>query len=54
LSPNSYPSAIRLLAEKRVDADAMVTHQFPLSEFEKAIAVKGQQGATSIKTVLVP
>jgi L-iditol 2-dehydrogenase len=54
LSPNTYPSAIRLLEEEAVDASSMVTHTFPLFEFEEAIAVKGKAGATSIKTVLTP
>ncbi len=54
LSPNTYPSAIRLLTEKRIDAPAMVTGTFPLSHYEEAIAVKGRAGMTSIKTVLIP
>jgi len=54
LSPNSYPSAIRLLAQGMVNATAMITHVFPLAEFEKAIAVKSQPGSTSIKTILIP
>jgi len=54
LSPNTYPLAIRYLAEGLVNAKAMVTHVFPLSEFEEAIAIKGRPGVTSIKTVLIP
>jgi L-iditol 2-dehydrogenase len=54
LSPNAYPLAIQYLAEGLVDARAMVTHVFPLAEYEEAIAVKGQPGVTSIKTVLIP
>ncbi len=54
LSPNAYPLAVRYLAEGMVDAAAMVTHVFPLAEFEQAIAVKGQPDVTSIKTVLLP
>jgi threonine dehydrogenase-like Zn-dependent dehydrogenase len=54
LSPNAYPLAIRYLAEGLVNAKAMVTHVFPLAKFEEAIAVKGQPGITSIKTVLIP
>jgi len=54
LSPHTYPLAIRTLAEGLVNAKAMVTHVYPLAEFEKAIIVKNQPGATSIKTVLIP
>jgi len=54
LSPNTYPLAIRYLAQGLVNAKPMITHVFPLSEFEEAIAVKGQPGVTSIKTVLIP
>jgi L-iditol 2-dehydrogenase len=54
LSPHSYPTAIKLLKEQRIDASVMATHTFPLSEFREAIAVKGGEGVTSIKTVLVP
>ncbi len=54
LSPHSYPTAIRLLKEKRIDASVMATHTFLLSEFREAIAVKSGEGVTSIKTVLIP
>ncbi|MBS1252588.1 MAG: Erythritol/L-threitol dehydrogenase [Anaerolineales bacterium] len=54
VSPNTYPLAIKYLAEDRVDADAMVTHNFPLEQFEEAIQVKMQPGVTSIKTILIP
>ena len=54
LSPNTYPLAIRTLAEGLVNAKAMVTHVYPLAEFEEAIIVKNQPGATSIKTVVIP
>jgi len=54
LSPNTYPLAVHCLVERRVDARVMVTHVFPLAEFEEAIAIKGQPGVTSIKTVLIP
>jgi len=54
LSPHSYPLAIAYLSRGQVDARAMVTHVFPLAEFARAIEVKGQAGAISIKTVLIP
>jgi len=54
VSPNTYPLAIRYLAEGLVDGRAMITHVFPLSEFERAINVRGQPGVVSIKTLLIP
>jgi len=54
VSPNTYPLAIKYLAEGLIDWQAMVTHTFPLARFEDAIQVKNQPGAVSIKTVLIP
>lgn len=54
LSPNTYPLAIEYLAEGLVNASAIVTHVFPLAEFEQAIAIKHRPGVTSIKTILIP
>jgi L-iditol 2-dehydrogenase len=54
LSPNTYPLAIEYLSEGLIDWKAMVTHTFPLAQFEKAINVKSQLGVTSIKTLLIP
>jgi L-iditol 2-dehydrogenase len=54
LSPNAYPLAINYLAEGLVDGEAMVTHTFPLDQYEEAIRTKAQPGVVSIKTVLIP
>ena len=54
VSPNTYPLAINYLAEGLVDWEAMVTHTYPLAQFEEAINVKNQPGVTSIKTLLIP
>ncbi len=54
LSPNAYTLAIKYLAEGLVDARMLVTHQFPLSEFENAILVKSERKEPSIKTILIP
>jgi L-iditol 2-dehydrogenase len=54
VSPNTYPLAIRYLAEGMIDWRAMVTHTFPLAHFEEAIEAKNQPGVTSIKTLLIP
>ena len=54
VSPNTYPLAIKYLAEGLIDWTAMVTHTFPLAHFEEAINVKNQPGVPSIKTLLIP
>ncbi len=54
LSPNTYPLAIKYLAERTVDWEVMVTHTFPLAQYEEAIRIKDQPGITSIKTLLIP
>ena len=54
VSPNTYPLAIKYLAEGLVDWQVMVTHTFPLAQFEEAIQVKSQPGVPSIKTLLIP
>ncbi len=54
VSPNTYPLAIDYLAEELVDWNVMVTHTFPLAQYQEAIRVKDQPGVTSIKTVLIP
>lgn len=54
VSPNTYPLAIKYLAEGLIDWTAMVTHTFPLARFEEAIEAKNQPGVPSIKTLLIP
>jgi threonine dehydrogenase-like Zn-dependent dehydrogenase len=54
LSPNTYPLALKYLSEGKVKASEMVTHRFPLSEFERAIRVKTEGKESSIKTILLP
>jgi len=54
VSPNTYPLAIDYLAEGLVAWKAMVTHTFPLAQYEEALRVKDQPGVTSIKTLLIP
>jgi L-iditol 2-dehydrogenase len=54
VSPNTYPLAIKYLAEGLVNWEEIVTHVFPLAEFEEALKAKSQPGVTSIKTLLIP
>lgn len=52
LSPWVYPSVIQYLARGEIQAKPMITHTFPLKDFEEAIAVKYLE--PSIKTILIP
>lgn len=54
VSPNTYPLSIQYLSDGLVDASAMVTHIFPLAEYERAINVRRQPDVVSIKTLLIP
>lgn len=56
LSPNSYPLAIRYLAEGLVNARVMVTHRFPLREVREAMEVKADPlaGKPAVKVSFVP
>jgi threonine dehydrogenase-like Zn-dependent dehydrogenase len=54
VSPNTYPLAIEYLADELIEWRAMVTHTFPLAEYQAAIRIKDQPGVTSIKTLLIP
>lgn len=53
ISPYTYPIAIDLLERGLVEADSIVTHQYPLSEFEAAFQVSAK-GEGSIKVLLKP
>ena len=50
---NTYPAAISLAADGRVNLDAIVTGHFPLEEAEAALRA-GQEDPRSIKPVVVP
>ena len=54
LSPNAFPLAIKYLSEHMVNADVMVTDEFPLAEYESAIKAKDRLDPPSIKTILYP
>lgn len=53
LSPYTYPTAIRLLQEGKVKADEIITHEFPLDEFKKAMEV-AEKDENAIRVVLKP
>ncbi len=55
LSPNKFPLAIRHIAEGKVNAKKMVTHQFPLKDFKRAMETKKKKTEEAvIKVVLIP
>lgn len=58
LSPNSYSTAIRLIAEGKVDAKPMITHEFAFEECMEALKLKACGAAgedrPAIKVVFLP
>ncbi|MBS4208117.1 alcohol dehydrogenase catalytic domain-containing protein [Bacillus sp. FJAT-50079] len=53
ISPYTYPIAIDLLERGLVDVENIVTHSYPLSEFEEAFKVSAR-GEETIKVILKP
>lgn len=53
LSPFCYPLAIDMLIKGQVPVDDIVTHQFPLHDFERAFSLV-QEAKSSIKVALIP
>ncbi len=53
LSPGAYPTALRMLAEKRLPMDEIITHTLPLERFQEGIELVAK-GTESIKVVLTP
>jgi L-iditol 2-dehydrogenase len=50
--PEVWPRAVRLLAEGKIDAQALITHRYPLEQWEEALAtVRNKRG---IKVLLTP
>ena len=42
--PDEFPAVIEMLASGRVDASALISHRFPLSQFDQAFALAGNAG----------
>lgn len=53
LSPYTYPIAIDFLAKGLVKGEPIITHSFPLEQWEEAFTM-AEEGTESIKVVLVP
>jgi erythritol/L-threitol dehydrogenase len=53
LGPYCYPVAIKMIEEKRLPMDEIITHRLPLAEFQRGIDLVGK-GTESIKVTLTP
>jgi L-iditol 2-dehydrogenase len=52
ISATEYPTAVNLVAHKKVDLASLVTHKFKLEDFEKAIATANDHTQNPIKVLL--
>jgi len=50
--PSSWTKALRLMREEKVNLEPLITHQFPLTEWEKGFKIAKERN--SIKVVLYP
>jgi L-iditol 2-dehydrogenase len=53
ISPNTYPIAIDLLSRKLIKVEGIVTHKFPLKDFEAAFK-QAEKLDESVKVLLLP
>jgi len=49
---NTYPRAIALVAQKRVNVKALITRRFPLAQVPAALAFAAEQGRKAIKIMI--
>ncbi|MGY0491121.1 alcohol dehydrogenase catalytic domain-containing protein [Streptomyces sp. WG-D5] len=54
LGPHCWPAAIRLLEEGKVPVEEICTHQFPLSDFQKAFDLVADTSGASVKVSILP
>ena len=52
ISPVEYPMAVELIAKKLVDVKCLITHRFPLSDFEKAMQTADDPSEKPLKIVI--
>jgi threonine dehydrogenase-like Zn-dependent dehydrogenase len=52
ISPAEYPLAVELVARKRVDVKGLITHKFPLRDFEEAIKTADTAACKPLKVVI--
>ena len=54
LSPYCYPSVIKWIEDGTMPTDGVVTHKFPLDEWEQAFKIAESGAENSIKVIIVP
>ncbi len=52
ISPIEYPTAIDLVARKKVDLQSLITHRFKLTDFEKAIETANSSFEKPVKILI--
>ena len=52
LSPREYPLALELIARRRVDVKGLITHRFPLGDFEEAITTADNPACKALKVII--
>lgn len=52
ISPVEYPSAVELIARRRVDVKGLITHRFKFDEFEKALQTVDNPDEKALKVVV--
>jgi len=51
-SPHCYPHTVEMLVNGKIDAKALISHRFPLEQYQEAFAVATQGGANVLKVLL--
>jgi L-iditol 2-dehydrogenase len=49
-----YPRAIKLISERLVDVDSLVTHRFPIEESAKAFDLQAEGRDGAVKSIILP
>ena len=49
---HTYPGAIRLVQEKKVDLQSLITHRFPLNELPAAFALNARYGEGVVMVII--
>jgi L-iditol 2-dehydrogenase len=52
ISPLEYPTAVDLIARKKVDIQSLITHRFKLKDFEKAIQTANNPVERPVKVII--
>ena len=52
ISPVEYPTAVELVARKKIDLTSLITHRFKLSDFEKAIETAADPAQKPVKVIV--